>query len=217
MADLGTQALGAVFEPIKDRMKKVPVTVVGALLVSYLLPWGRIKLACYGVALNHPGALFYSFVLGLVLSVVLVTAIFAWRKERVKRHSVTKRSAMVTGKTVACPDPVHSMDELALYEKLENGGALWDVQLFGHQSERPQVQEIRILGDAAYCRKCIDTALTYGVNKLLGATWWLCPSCSNRIQPVALESQRHGAKAVAFARFKKDNPKALNNARTSNS
>lgn len=36
MADFGTQALGAVFEPIKDRMKKVPVTFVLALLAAYL-------------------------------------------------------------------------------------------------------------------------------------------------------------------------------------
>lgn len=213
MADLGTQALGAVFEPIKDRMKKVPVSVVAALLVAYFLPWTRIKIACYGIALDHPGALFYALVSGLVMLAAFAVVLGAWRKDRMRRHVLVKRLAGGP-KSGGCADPAHSMEELALYEKLENGGALWDIRLFGHKGDRPQVQEIKILGDAAYCRRCVNTALTYGFSKMMGTSWWVCPACSARTQPVMLESQRHGAKAVAFARFKKDNPTALNNART---
>lgn len=217
MVELGTQALGAAFEPIKEWTKKFPIPVALALLGVYALPWARIRLACYGVALEHPGALFYAFISCLVLLAVLTIALSAWRKDRMRRHALTKRR-VGSAQSEGCSDPSHSLDNLALYEKLENGGALWDIQLFGHQKGgRPQVQEIKILGDAAYCKQCVNTALTYGFNKMLSATWWICSSCSARIPHVSLEGQRHGAKAVAFARFKKDNPTALNNARTAES
>jgi len=211
MADLGTQALGAVFEPIKDRMKKVPVPVVTALLVAYFLPWARIRLACYSVALEHPGALFYALLSSVVLSVFLVTALISWRRERVKRHSAVKRAAAGAGKSAICPDPAHSMTELALYEKMPHGRALWDVKLLGHAGSRPEVHDIRILGQAAYCATCKNTVLVFHLS-MTAENWWSCATCRARIPLAELLDHTHrSVMALAFARFKKDNPTAINN------
>lgn len=210
MADLGTQALGAVFEPIKDRMKKVPVPVVVAFLVAYLLPWTRFRLACYRVAQDHPGALFYSLLIGLVLSIGLVIALVAWRKERRRRRFISNRLTEEMAKPNLCHDPAHSWDELAFYDKVPHGGVLWDVRILGHKGPRPEVHDIRIPGQAAYCPKCVTTPLMRQSNS--DKSWWSCPTCKlNRPCIANFDGITAGVRAVAFAQFKKQNPTAINN------
>ena len=208
MAGIIDEATGTLFAPLKERLKHIPWQVAVVLVAAWYFPWKHAQAIAYELAQRHPGALFYSLACALTVSLFCGLALVGWRRERVKRQALQRRSNRPQ-EPARCPNPSHSLEELVVYEKIAHAGALWDVRLLGHKNPRLQVNQVRILADAAYCPKCKNVRLH--LDPKWADTIWLCPSCDQSINGgQALTALKAQVQALAFARYKTENPTALN-------